>query len=181
MFFQQCISCSGVGFVTAGRLTGSARPDRLAVSAGVNKQKVRLSGGSRGPLFLFFFLNKPHQTTRASAVPPQTRPAALSRRSILLDTSASESKSREKKGLKRGRLFPATLGWSDAPVGHIRKDILGRELLDGGLRLLLEGQPGFTFAGILHHLHLHLFDRRQQRSRGERGTQDAVRHTAWSG
>lgn len=34
--------------VTAGRLTGSARPGRLAVSADVNKQRVRLSGGSRG-------------------------------------------------------------------------------------------------------------------------------------
>ncbi len=35
--------------------------------------------------------------------------------------------------------------------------MLGCELLDGGLCLLLENQSGFTFTGILHHLHLHLF------------------------
>lgn len=35
--------------------------------------------------------------------------------------------------------------------------MFGRELLDRRLRLLLENQPGFTFTGILHHLHLHLF------------------------
>lgn len=44
-----------------------------------------------GALFsFFFFLNKSHPTTRA-AVPLQTRPAVFSRRSILLDTSESES------------------------------------------------------------------------------------------
>lgn len=37
--------------------------------------------------------------------------------------------------------------------------MLGCELLHGGLRLLLEDQSGFTFTGILHHLHL--FDRRK--------------------
>lgn len=35
-------------------------------------------------------------------------------------------------------------------VGINRKDMLGCELLDGGVRLLLESQSGFTFTGIRH-------------------------------
>lgn len=44
-------------------------------------------------------------------------------------------------------------------IWNNRKDMLGRELLQGGLRLLLEDQSGFTLARVLHHLHLHLFNR----------------------
>lgn len=39
--------------------------------------------------------------------------------------------------------------------------MLGCELLDGRLRLLLESQSGLTFAGVLHHLHFHLFTGRE--------------------
>lgn len=50
-------------------------------------------------------------------------------------------------------------------ISHLKqqeKDILGCKLLNGGLRLLLENQSGFTFTRILHHLHPHLFAGREQ-------------------
>lgn len=40
--------------------------------------------------------------------------------------------------------------------------MLGCELLDGCLRLLLESQSSLAFAGILQHLDLHLFAERKQ-------------------
>lgn len=62
-----------------------------------------------------------------------------------------------------------------------RKDMLGCELLDGSLRLLLESQSGFTFTRILHHHlhHLHRFARRKQishqcNSREWKGTQNST-------
>lgn len=64
--------------------------------------------------------------------------------------------------------------------------MLGCELLDGGLRLLLEDQSGFTFTGILHHLHLHLFAGRKQishecnrSSRERKSTQNPTSHTTF--
>lgn len=47
------------------------------------------------------------------------------------------------------------------PIWNNRKDMLGCQLLQGGLSLLLEDQSGFTLAGVLHHLHLHLFTGKQ--------------------
>lgn len=49
-------------------------------------------------------------------------------------------------------------------IWNNRKDMLGCQLLQGGLSLLLEDQSGFTLAGVHHHLRrLHLFTRRESK------------------
>lgn len=107
----------------------------------------------------------------------QARPTVFSRRSILPVTSASlRSQGLFFWQLYNGAITPVTiitrrnhqLSAAEtvynklSSIWNNRLDMLGCELLDGCLRLLLESQSSLAFAGILHHLDLHLFAGRKQ-------------------
>lgn len=79
---------------------------------------------------------------------------------------------RKEKKTQEGR-EPKSCGPAKCAAGKVygetssiwnnRKDMLGCQLLQGGLSLLLEDQSGFTLAGVHHHLRLHLFTRRESK------------------